>query len=181
MVNSAAEAKKSTITINAAIINDAASLSELCRETFIESFGHCYSEENLNAYLDSAYTEALQKQEIEDPKVTLLLAYCNDELAGFVKFGRNKLPVTPDSNDIVEIHRMYVLKKFQGNKIGELLMLDALEAANKQGIREVYLGVWQENPRAQKFYGRFGFEEFACYHFNVGEQTDRENIMRLIL
>ena len=41
----------------------------------------------------------------------------------------------------------------------------------------VWIGVWSENHKARRFYGRYGFEKCGEYDFAVGETRDHEFIL----
>ncbi len=41
----------------------------------------------------------------------------------------------------------------------------------------VYLGVWEENLKAQALYKQFGFAPSGRYLYQVGDQFDKEIIM----
>lgn len=164
--------------IRQAMPDDAAAIAKLGRDTFVESFGECYSDQDLNEFLSSTYSVEMQASELADKQTHIFIAEVGGEPAGYAKLGLCKLPVIPERAPAWEFHRMYVLAKFQGLGIGRLLMNRCIETVVKLGASEVYLGVWQQNPKAQNFYKSFGFEEIACYHFVVGTQADRENVMK---
>jgi ribosomal protein S18 acetylase RimI-like enzyme len=57
-------------------------------------------------------------------------------------------------------------------------MMDwAIDRARARGASRLYLGVWRENHRAQRFYARNGFVKVGEYHFPVGAQLDEEDII----
>jgi len=45
----------------------------------------------------------------------------------------------------------------------------------------VWLGVWEENPRAIKFYKKNGFVEFDKHTFVLGEDEQTDILMKKIL
>ncbi len=53
----------------------------------------------------------------------------------------------------------------RGRGLGTELMRNLMSLANKQGHKQMSLGVDDANPRAHRFYERLGFEE-------VGRQKD---------
>jgi ribosomal protein S18 acetylase RimI-like enzyme len=48
----------------------------------------------------------------------------------------------------------------------------------RDGPRDLWIGVWSENVGAQRFYGRHGFVRVGDYGFQVGSVTDHEFILR---
>ena len=69
------------------------------------------------------------------------------------------------STNSLEIERIYVIKEFHGKNIGQLLCDKAIEVATQKGAEYVWLGVWEENPRAINFYKKNGFVEFDKHIF----------------
>jgi diamine N-acetyltransferase len=47
-----------------------------------------------------------------------------------------------------------------------------------EGPRDIWIGVWSENYRAQRFYERHGFLKVGEYGFPVGGTLDHEFILR---
>jgi len=75
----------------------------------------------------------------------------------------------------LELKRLYVLKEFHGKKIAQELMDYFIEYATKNKYACVWLGVWEHNMRAQKFYAKYGFVNSGYTHdFPIGDtpQTD---------
>ena len=52
-----------------------------------------------------------------------------------------------------------------------------LETARTQGAAAVWLGVWEHNARAARFYQRFAFTEVGDHVFLLGADPQRDLIM----
>lgn len=74
----------------------------------------------------------------------------------------------------IEIENLYVLGAFQGQGIGRLLLGRAFEEAREQGAKYIWLGVWERNSSARRFWKKMGFVEFGSHAFRFGgvEHTD---------
>lgn len=74
----------------------------------------------------------------------------------------------------MEIERTYVLRSHHGKKVGQLLYNQALDVALNNKAEYLWLGVWEQNPRAIRFYEKNGFVAFDKHIFKLGadEQTD---------
>jgi len=81
----------------------------------------------------------------------------------------------------MEIERIYVLKDFHGKNIGQLLFEKAIELATQKNANYIWLGVWEENPRAINFYKKNGFVEFDKHIFVLGDDEQTDIMMRLEL
>ncbi|WP_139145003.1 MULTISPECIES: GNAT family N-acetyltransferase [Sphingobacterium] len=73
------------------------------------------------------------------------------------------------------------LQDYHGKKVGQILYEKALEIALKKKSIYVWLGVWEENPRAIKFYKKNGFVEFDKHTFVLGEDEQTDILMKKIL
>ena len=52
----------------------------------------------------------------------------------------------------------------------------------KSGNREiVWLGVWEKNKRAIEFYKKWGFEKFADHDFILGNDVQKDWLMKKTL
>lgn len=160
---------------------DAVALARIGRETFIETFGHLYSDEDLHAYLAGAYDAAQHARDISDNALRFWIIEYEGAIAGYAKAGPCKLPVNMESERAFEIYRLYVRGAYQGGSVGRMLIEAVLTWMRGQGADTAYLGVWEHNLRAQRFYARYGFAVVGEYGFPVGKQVDRELIMRAAL
>lgn len=168
-----------TTTIRRATPADAVLLSELGTATFIETFGHLYTPEDLQAFLDESHTEAAYAKVLaEDAPYALWLAERDGRAIGYAQAGPCTLPHADVQSNDGEIKRLYLRGEAQGDGSGRALMDAAMAWLLAGGPRTLWLSVWSENFGAQRFYARYGFEFASEYHFIVGEQRDREFIYR---
>jgi ribosomal protein S18 acetylase RimI-like enzyme len=159
--------------------DDAAALARLGAATFVETFGHLYPSEDLRAFLESARSETAYAGLLNDHAVWVGLAVsARDGPVGYVVVGGCKLPVPDLEPDAGEVRELYVLASHQGRGFGTRLLERALEWLESRGRGPLYVGVWSENLGAQRLYRRYGFEKVGEYDFPVGEQLDREYILR---
>ena len=77
--------------------------------------------------------------------------------------------------------QMYADPARLGEGLGALLMDWALGEARARGGTEVLLSVYSDNPEAQRFYNRYGFEKIAEIDFYVGNHRDDEYLFGLLL
>lgn len=165
-------------TIRRATLDDADTVSSLGARTFTETFAHLYPVEDLETFLAYAYGLERTRRDLADPDKATWLLELDDEAIGYATAGPCGLPHPDVRPGDGELHRIYVLKAFQGGGRGSLLLNTALDWLEKDGPRPLWIGVWSENFGAQKLYGRLGFEKAGEYHFPVGETRDLEFILR---
>jgi ribosomal protein S18 acetylase RimI-like enzyme len=158
---------------------DAAALADLHRRSFVETFGHLYRPEDLEAFLSRLSEEGF-RGELLDGEHQVRFAEADGAPVAFVKLGPITLPARP-ARPALEFRQLYVLRPWQGAGIAQVLTDWALASARRRGAEEVYLSVWAENDRAKAFYRRYGFVYVGPYKFMVGEQADEDEIWKLDL
>ncbi|MDP3299008.1 MAG: GNAT family N-acetyltransferase, partial [Phenylobacterium sp.] len=78
----------------------------------------------------------------------------------------------------LEVKRLYLSQAAQGLGLGALLFETVLAWLERDGPKDLWLGVWSDNHGAQRFYRRYGFAPVGEYGFAVGASVDREFIFR---
>lgn len=169
----------SAVAFRNAAPDDAALVAALGRQTFVETFGHLYTAENLAAFLVN-HSEENWRAELSDPRFAVRVGEAEGGAVAYAKLGPPSLPFEV-TGPTIELRQFYVLKPWQGAGVAAELMDWALGEAGARGAEEMYLSVFVENPRARRFYERYGFESVGKYHFMVGTHADDDIIMRLRL
>lgn len=159
---------------------DVEALSAFMRATWVATFGRLYPPEDLRTFLDAKYRPDVQRAEIVDaPHTRYRLAFDAAGLVGYCMMGRLDLPV--EDAGALELHRLYVHERVKGAGVAAALMEDALAWAGARGAHALYLSVWEDNHRAQRFYRRYGFEDHGEWAFMVGATADRDLIWKRTL
>jgi len=159
--------------------DDAGSVGDLSRQTFVETFGHLYRPQDLDAFL-AGLDDRIWREELGDPAFSIRIAEAGGRPIGYVKLGPLALPVDP-GEDAAELRQLYVLKPWHGRGIAHRLIDWVLARARERGVGRLFLSVWSGNERAKNFYSRYGFSYVAPYRFMVGEQADEDEIWALTL
>ena len=153
----------------------------ICRETFYDTFFEDNAKEDMDKYLTENFNDTQLTSELNNPKSEFYFAKLEGEVAGYLKinFGNTQTEIKDENG--LEIERIYVLKKFHGKKVGQKLYEIALQAAIDKMLDYVWLGVWEKNVRAIKFYEKNGFAEFDRHIFVLGSDEQLDIMMRLKL
>lgn len=102
-------------------------------------------------------------------------------ILGYLKINFGQAQTELQNPKALEIERIYVLKEFQGSGVGQILFNLALQAAKNQKSEFLWLGVWEKNFKALKFYKKFGFIEFDKHIFKLGNDVQTDIMMKLVL
>ena len=157
---------------------DAAVLAELGTATFVETFGHLYTSEDLHAFLDESHSADAYAKALADPAYALWIAERDGIGVGYAQAGPCGLPHPDATPGDGELKRLYLRADAQNAGIGDALLQQALAWLERDGPRTLWISVWSENFGAQRFYARHGFEFAGEYAFIVGAQRDREFMYR---
>lgn len=84
-------------------------------------------------------------------------------------------------NNTFEVQRIYVFQEYKGKHIGKLLIQKAIEISKGSNLKYIWLGVWENNINAIKFYEKLGFKKFDIHIFKLGDDEQIDNLMKLIL
>ncbi|CAJ1505741.1 GNAT family N-acetyltransferase [[Mycobacterium] burgundiense] len=120
---------------------------------------------------------------IADADRAVLVARTDDSpILGYTMLIRG-VPDDPDvqravgERPAVELSKMYVLPDAHDGTVSAALMRAALERARRFGARTVWLGVNQENVRAQRFYAKHGFTVSGTKTFPLGSRIEHDFVM----
>ena len=164
-----------SVQMRRAVPADAAALAEFAARTFREAFGAENSPSDMADHLHWSYGVEQQTRELLSPDYVTLLAEADGDIAAFAQVRRGEAPPCVTSEPPVELLRFYVDKRWHGRGLARRLMEEVRDAVRALGGREVWLGVWERNPRAIAFYAKCGFRDVGTKDFYVGpdRQTDR--------
>jgi ribosomal protein S18 acetylase RimI-like enzyme len=169
------------IEVRQATLADNNMLSDLGRRAFQEAFGRYNDPGDMQAYLDLSFDPERIKNQLLDPLVIYLVASYQGIPVGYAKLVRKNKCGQYSSDKQMQMERIYALDAYVGKKIGKALMLESLRIAKEEGNEYLWLGVWQENQRAIKFYKDFGFEIIGVKQFKIGNEINDDYVMGLKL
>jgi ribosomal protein S18 acetylase RimI-like enzyme len=167
-----------TARIRRATAADAVALSRIGTSTFVDTFGHMYPPEDLQAFLDESHAPQAWLRYLDDDAYATWLLEDDGEAIGYALAGPSGLPHPDVAAGDGELKRLYVAPARHNGGWGGKLFLEALHWLERGGPRTLWISVWSENSGAQRFYARHGFEKAGEYEFPVGRIRDREFIFK---
>jgi ribosomal protein S18 acetylase RimI-like enzyme len=156
-------------------------LQRISRQTFSETFSTGNTEENMRKYLEEGFSSEKLTSELNNPNSAFYFAMLDNTVIGYLKLNLGQAQTELKDDKAVEIERIYVLKAYHGKRIGQLLYEKAIQVARQANADYVWLGVWEENPRAIRFYEKNGFVEFDKHIFRLGNDEQTDIMMKLQL
>jgi GNAT superfamily N-acetyltransferase len=149
-------------------------LLEFAARTYYQTFVSSNTLENMQAYIESAFTLPQITAELNDPHAIFILAEVEGQLAAYAKLLPDEAPECVTGDDPIELVRFYVDEPWHGSGLASALMELCLTEAIQCGFKTIYLGVWEKNFRAQAFYRKWDFVRVGEHIFQMGDdpQTD---------
>ena len=167
-----------TIEIRKATVSDLETIQKISIQTFIETFAAVNTPENIANYIkDSLNTEQLTT-ELNNANSQFYIAYSNAEVVGYLKINFGDAQTETINENALEVQRIYVLQNFHGKNIGQLLLEEVKKIAQTTDVEYIWLGVWEENHRALRFYTKNGFVVFDKHVFIMGNDEQTDLLMR---
>lgn len=170
-----------TIRISQASEEDVSTLQEIGTKTFFEAFAQVNTESDMKQYLEATFNKEKLLTELHNPESFFFIVWDGASPIGYLKLNTGKAQTDLKETDSLEIERIYVLGAYHGKKVGQLLYEKALEVAQLQHKSSIWLGVWEKNYKAIRFYEKNGFVPFSTHVFRLGEDDQIDLLMRKVL
>ncbi len=170
----------SSITIRQSVPEDAKLITDLAYTTFWDAFAHHpkNAPDDLNNYMRQAFNVEQISAELADPKNIFLVAEIDGEAAGYSKIIIDNIEPGITAERPVELSRLYSHQKHLGQGVGQTLMDTCFDRARAENRDVMWLGVWEYNPRAQRFYEKNGFRVVGSHVFLLGKDAQTDLLMQ---
>lgn len=159
----------SRLKIRLAAAQDLALISALGITTCYEAYFELDPSRDLADYCVNFYSLEQLKIELEDENSTYLIAELDERAIGFAKLREGKRIECLEGKNVIEVQRIYVLEKIKGKNVGKALMEKCAEIGKGKGYETIWLGVWDKNFAAQKFYEKIGMKNVGLTDFSDGK------------
>lgn len=153
-------------------------LRRMAESTFVQAFGAQNTPEDMAEYTAKAFSLAHVQAEFDHPDSFFYFAKEAGNPIAYLKLNFNQAQTDLKEAEGMEIERIYVESTHQGKGIGATLFDFAWAIAIERGMAYVWLGVWDQNPGAIRFYERQGFKAFSQHSFLLGQDLQSDILMR---
>lgn len=144
---------------------DFAGVRNVLRLTWKKAYSPFIPQKDLDFYLDKTYSEEALTEIFKNSDYSCYVAEDKNNICGWLKLAVNK------SENRFYLSSVYVLPKYQKQKIGEKFYeITCIEAVEK-GFNEIFIGVMKQNERALNWYKKLGFIFFEEQPFTMGSTS----------
>lgn len=138
------------ISIRRLKVDELPVVTDIARKTWPSAYSGIISDYQIEYMLNRMYSLQTMQSEIETQGICFDILEVNGVPAGFASFG-------PIDNNILKLHKLYILPEFQHQGLGSTLLSHVLECATSKEYREIILNVNRKNTPAINAYKKFGF------------------------
>jgi GNAT superfamily N-acetyltransferase len=173
-------------TVNTRIAgpDDAALLHRLAAATFALACPPGTTPEAIDEFITTNLGEERFTAYLAAPERELLVVEADGEPVGYSMLIHAE-PTDADVLTVVharpatELSKFYLLETAHGTGAAAALMGASVERARERGAAVVWLGVNRENARANRFYGKSGFEVVGEKRFPLGGRLEEDYVRAL--
>ena len=160
------------LKIRKANLQDAEILALLAQITFRQAFGHFLSDETiLRNYFKKTFSVEKMRSSINKDNNIFWIAYSDDLPVAYAKLKRFSPYEKISDPKPAQLQKIYVLQDYIGQSIGEQLQNELFNEVKLNGIKTLWLAVWDENEKAIRFYERYGFKKETTYHYDFDKMS----------
>ena len=166
------------ITVRHATIDDADLVANMSRQTFYDSFAEENTKEDMDKFMNEQFTKESLMKEVGAERNIFLLAYEVEGPGGYGRMRENNVARELGADRAIELARIEAVRSAIGQGVGRVLMQKCIDIAGEKKYPVIWLGVWEHNQRAIDFYSRWGFEKFADHDFILGNDVQKDWLMK---
>lgn len=167
-----------SLIIKPVTIAELSLLRDLAESTFIEAFGPRNTAEDMQQYVAKTFNTDQVLASFRNEEINYYIAWLGTEAVAYLKLNYGTAQSEQTLSNAVEIERIYVKGGYQGKQIGAQLLRFAIEQAKGANLAWIWLGVWEQNLAAIRFYERHGFVTFGRHEFYLGSDRQMDFLMK---
>jgi len=169
------------VDIEKVLLPEIQTLKTFAEQTFLDTYASQNTEEDMANYLADHFNLKLLTEEVISSDAEYYLAKIEKEVVGYFKLNYGQAQTEVVDENAVEIERIYASTQYHGKGVGKVLFESILQIAQSRAASFIWLGVWEKNPRAIRFYEKCGFVEFDKHVFVLGTDEQTDLMMKLEL
>lgn len=158
-------------------IEDLIDIQKISRETFYDTFKDTASSEDMGRFLDKNYALEKLEREFLNPNSEFFFLMDEEKIAGYLKINVDDAQTEDIAENSFELERIYLDKNYKFRGLGSVLFDFAEEKARELNKSSLWLGVWENNKPALKFYTKKGLEVVGSHPYNIENEPQTDLIM----
>lgn len=166
------------LKIKKCTLSDLNALIQISKKTFVDAFEKDNNPTDFKEYVDIAFEESNLLNQLKNRDSSFYFVFKKEQCVGYMKLNVREAQTEIVSDNTIELERIYVIQEFQGQRIGEFMLKEAIQVASAQNKKYLWLGVWEKNLSAIRFYKKKGFEKFNTHPYYIGKDKQTDWLMK---
>ena len=162
-------------------LSESVQLQALAKRTYIAAFKSKNKPGVIETYLETAFAKAQLETELQNKQSYWYFAKNNTQLLGYLKLNTHTAQTEFKEPEGLEIERIYMDMPYLRKGIGGKLLDFSISKAKELRKTYIWLGVWEHNPDAIRFYKKRGFTITGTHDYDMIAEIQTDYIMRLAL
>lgn len=165
--------------IRRGVFADAVALAPFAVRVFNDTFAGnpLNAPDDMHSYITEFMSVEAFGKELSDENSIFYIAEAHGEMIGYAKLQENSTEECVTGAKPIELQRLYVAQEFHGTGIANALMEECFAVAARKNYETMWLGVWEHNFRAQRFYEKIGFRQVGTHVFQLGSDAQTDWVM----
>ncbi len=167
------------LKIRRGTIQDAETVAPLAVNIFNDTFADnpLNKPEDMQSYIAEFLSVETFRRDLADKDLIFFIAEIDDKIIGYAKLREYSNEDCVSDENPIELNKLYVAHDFHGQGIAQSLMEKCFAEAKSKNYQTMWLGVWEFNFRAQRFYEKLGFNKVGSHIFQLGSDAQTDWIM----
>jgi len=170
-----------SLGIRPCTLSDLSILQKLSVDTFRQAYEPANDPIAFEQHIARAFNLEQLTKELNNPESRFFFLEELGKAIGFLKLNIGAAQTEFMEDNYLEIERIYLLGAFKGQGYGRLLMDFAIDTGRADGKEKIWLGVWEENPKAIAFYKHLGFQIVGSHTFMLADLPELDWVMERVL
>ncbi|MHC9293610.1 GNAT family N-acetyltransferase [Mycobacterium sp. LTG2003] len=170
------------VTVEVPTHADLPELAAVAAATFPLACPPSATPDNIAAFIAEHLSAECFAGYLADPARIVLISRADNRITGYAMLihgipGDDDVQRAVTERPALELSKIYVLPDHHSAGAAAALMAETLKRAADAGVRCVWLGVNQQNVRAQRFYAKHGFNIEGTKTFQLGAGVENDYVM----
>lgn len=152
-------------------------LAALARHIFLDTFVPTNNPQDVMDYAEEFLTVEHFSRDLKNSDYFTYGCFVENEMVGYIQMLINRFEVHDGIE--FELKRFYLLADYHGKGYAKKMMEHCVSVAKQKGYEQMWLGVWEKNYKALKFYEKMGFRPISSHNFVMGQETQTDLIYAL--
>ncbi len=153
-------------------------LQALAMRTYIHAFAHNNKPGVLETYTEYAFAKAHLEKQLLAPESYWYFIKDKDAIIGYLKLNTGDTQTEFQQQNGLEVERIYIDIPYLSQGFGKKAIDFSISEARKLEKNYIWLGVWEENPNAIRFYKKCGFKITGTHQYDMIAEIQTDYIMQ---